>query len=131
MISLYQSLSLNITKPCYDQFCLACPQAYFYRAVVLTRKPWENLVRFISGKMLVASNGPVATFALFLFFSFAVISQTSGNQPRNGVGGNYVWLGFIMLGCKYNYGDLYISRLCLFDNFSFIFMSVVCLFTQE
>jgi len=41
--------------------------------------------------MFVASNGLVATFALFLFFSFAEISQKSGNQPRNGVGGK---LGF-------------------------------------
>ena len=37
--------------------------------------------------MLGASNGRVATFALFLFFSFAEISQTSGNQPNNGEGG--------------------------------------------
>jgi len=41
--------------------------------------------------MFVASNGLVATFALFLFFSFAEISQTSGNKPRNGVGGMLVY----------------------------------------
>ena len=35
----------------------------------------------------MASDGFVATFALFLFFSFAEISQASGNQPRNGVDG--------------------------------------------
>ena len=37
--------------------------------------------------MFVASNGQVAAFALFLFISFAEISQTSGNQPRNEEGG--------------------------------------------
>ena len=49
--------------------------------------PLTNLVGSISGEMLVASNGFVATFALFLFCSFAEISQTNGNQPRNGVEG--------------------------------------------
>ena len=41
----------------------------------------------ILDKMLVVSDGLFATFALFLFFSFAEISQTSGNQPMNGVDG--------------------------------------------
>ena len=43
-----------------------------------------NLVSFIWDKMLLASD---ALFALVLFFSFAEISQISGNQPRNGVDG--------------------------------------------
>ena len=47
--------------------------------------------------MLLVSNWLVATFALFLFVSFAEISKGSGNQPRNGVGGNYVCLECIML----------------------------------
>ena len=52
--------------------------------------------------MLLASDGLVAPFALFLFFCFAVISRGSGNQPtNNGVGGNYVRLECIMLGYKY------------------------------
>ena len=38
----------------------------------------------------MASEGfSVVTFALFLFFSFAEISQTSGNQPKNVVEGMY------------------------------------------
>lgn len=54
------------------------------------------MVRFISGKMLVSSNGLVATFALFLFFSLAEISQTNGNQSRNGEDG-MLGLNFVML----------------------------------
>jgi len=46
--------------------------------------------------MLVASNGLVTTFALLLFFSFDEISQTRGNQLKNGVGG---MLGLNLL-CK-------------------------------
>jgi len=44
--------------------------------------------------MFVASNGRVATFALFLIFSFAEISQTSGNQ------GGMLGLNFLCKGIK-------------------------------
>lgn len=80
----------------------------------------------------MASNGLVATFALFLSFCFAVISQGSGNQPSNGAGGNYVRLECIMLGYKQKY-QIFCSiyfYVFSFHSFLFIFTTVVCLFTQ-
>ena len=44
---------------------------------------------FISGKMLSASNGLNATFALFFLFSFTEISQGRENQPNHGMNGMY------------------------------------------
>lgn len=80
----------------------------------------------------MASNGLVATFALFLSFCFAVISQGSANQPSNGVGGNYVRLECIMLGYKQKY-QIFCSiyfYVFSFHSFLFIFTTVVCLFTK-
>ena len=82
--------------------------------------------------MLLASNWLVATFALFLFVSFAEISQGSGNQPRNGVGGNYV-----CLECYYAINinmEIFYSvyfYVFSFHSFLFVFTTVMCLFTQE
>ena len=45
----------------------------------------------------MACNGLFATLALFLFFSFAEIIQTNGNQPGNGLDG-MLRLEFVMPG---------------------------------